>query len=87
MTYENAVAKMAAAEVGEDAEVSTVLQDHPPLIPTRSDASFHSLQYSQYTSEGKWYQLHTTIKRPIINLYPCPPPAQVSVTNWREICI
>ena len=55
VTYEDAVAKMAAAEVGEDAEVSTILQDHPPLIPTRSDASFHSLQYSQYTGEGEWY--------------------------------
>ena len=53
MTYEDAVAKMAAAEVGEDAEVSTILQDHLPLMPTRSDASFHSLQYSHYTSEGE----------------------------------
>ena len=54
MTYEDAVAKMAAADVGEDAEVSTILQDHLPLMPTRSDASFHSLQYSHYTSEGEF---------------------------------
>ena len=59
---------MAAAEVGEDAEVSTILQDHPLLVPTRSDASFHSLQYSQYTSEGEWYQLHTIIKKAIIGV-------------------
>ena len=56
VTYENAVAKMAAAEVGEDAEVSSILRDHPPLAPTRSDASCHSL-YSQYTSTGGYEQL------------------------------
>ena len=46
--YENGVSKMMSDMPGpEDAEVSAITNSHPPLAPTRSNASVYSLASTQ----------------------------------------
>ena len=51
VTYENAV---VSEEVAEDAEVSAIFRDHPPLIQTRSDASTSSTSHMVMMKPGKY---------------------------------